>query len=143
MCFQSCRRLMRGRTTRGTGLVRPDVLLARDDEDDDRHRLVIAKQASFMVGGTVIQNPGDFDPNHPTAAGQTLHGNHAYVQFQIPPNARELPLVMWHGANQSGRPGNRLPKGETGIRRSSSAVASPCTSSISRGEVERAVGRRL
>jgi hypothetical protein len=100
----------------GTGLLRPDVLVARDDEDDDQHRLVIARQGSFMVGGTVIQNPGDFDPNHPTAAGQTLHGNHAYVQFQIPPNARELPLVMWHGSNQSGKTWEATPDGREGYQ---------------------------
>jgi hypothetical protein len=32
--------------------------------------------------------------------GDTFHGDHAYVQCQIPPGARELPLVMWHGGGQ-------------------------------------------
>jgi hypothetical protein len=69
----------------------------------DQHPVVIARQRSFMVGGSVITNPGTFDPNNPTPEGQTLHGDHAYVQFQIPPNRRDLPLVMWHGASQSSK----------------------------------------
>jgi hypothetical protein len=57
---------------------------------------------SFFVGGTVITAPGTFDPSKcgtscPTPDGQTLHVDHTYVQYRIPPNARKLPLVMWHG----------------------------------------------
>jgi pimeloyl-ACP methyl ester carboxylesterase len=59
--------------------------------------IMIAKMGSFFAGGTVITAPGTFDPFNPTAAGQTLHADHVYVQFHIPPNARKLPLVMWHG----------------------------------------------
>ena len=62
--------------------------------------LVIQEQGSFAVGGTVITNPGTFDPYKPTPEGQTFHGDHAYVFYQIPVNARKLPLVMWHGAGQ-------------------------------------------
>ena len=62
--------------------------------------LVIAEQGSFAVGGKVITNPGTFDSAKPTPDGQTLHGDHAYVSYQIPVNARELPLVLWHGAGQ-------------------------------------------
>ena len=46
-----------------------------------------------------------------------MHGDHAYVQYQIPLDARSLPLVMWHGGAQfsqdvgdhAGRP-RRLPE---------------------------------
>jgi pimeloyl-ACP methyl ester carboxylesterase len=62
--------------------------------------LVIQEQGSFAVGGTVITNPGTFDPYKPTPDGQTFHGEHAYAFYQIPVNARKLPLVMWHGAGQ-------------------------------------------
>ena len=41
--------------------------------------LVIEQQGSFAVGGTVITNPGTFDPYKPTPEGQTFHGDHAYV----------------------------------------------------------------
>ena len=63
--------------------------------------LVIQEQGSFAVGGTVIQNPGIFDPYKPASpAGQTFHGDHAYAFYQIPLGARKLPLVLWHGAGQ-------------------------------------------
>ena len=62
--------------------------------------LVIQEQGSFAVGGTVIANPGTFDSAKPTPAGQTFRGDHAYAFYQIPVNARRLPLVLWHGAGQ-------------------------------------------
>jgi len=62
--------------------------------------LIIEEQGSFAVGGTVITNPGTFDPYKPTPDGQTYHGDHAYAFYQIPVNARMLPLVLWHGAGQ-------------------------------------------
>lgn len=62
--------------------------------------LMIADQGSFAVGGSVITNPGTFDPIKPTPEGQTFHGDHAYVFYQIPENARKLPLVLWHGYGQ-------------------------------------------
>ncbi|MBS1790246.1 MAG: alpha/beta fold hydrolase [Acidobacteria bacterium] len=62
--------------------------------------LQIKEQGSFAVGGTVITNPGKFDPLRPTPDGQTLHGDHAYVFYQLPVKARRLPLVMWHGIGQ-------------------------------------------
>ena len=50
--------------------------------------LAIQQQGSFAVGGTVIQNPGIFDPYKPASpAGQTFRGDHAYAFFQIPVNA--------------------------------------------------------
>src|SRR5262249_3361846 len=82
----------------------------------NRHPLVIARQGSFMVGGTVITNPGTFDPNHPTPDGQTFHGDHAYVQFQIPPEPRDLPLVMWHGAGQFSKTWESTPDGRQGYQ---------------------------
>jgi hypothetical protein len=62
--------------------------------------LVIHEQGSFAVGGTVITKPGTFDPSKPSPDGQTFHGDHAYVFYQTPVNARKFPLVMWHGAGQ-------------------------------------------
>jgi hypothetical protein len=69
--------------------------------------LQIKEQGSFAVGGTVLTHPGKFDPYAPTPAGQTpppagqtFHGDHAYVFYQLPVKARQLPLVMWHGAGQ-------------------------------------------
>ena len=59
--------------------------------------LMIQEQGSFAIGGKVITNPGTFNPKQPTPDGQTLHGDHAYVFYQIPVNRRKLPLVFLHG----------------------------------------------
>jgi len=37
--------------------------------------LTIHQQGSFAVGGTVVTNPGTFDPYKPTPDGATLHGD--------------------------------------------------------------------
>lgn len=62
--------------------------------------LMIQAQGSFAVGGTVIQSPGTFDPANLDSGGQTLHGDHARVVYQVPVKAKKLPLVMWHGFGQ-------------------------------------------
>src|SRR5438046_7483160 len=67
--------------------------------------LMIQEQGSFAVGGSVTTAPGTFDPIKQGAfnpagtdpAGQTLHCDHAYVFYQVPVNARKLPIVFWHG----------------------------------------------
>jgi hypothetical protein len=78
--------------------------------------LVLAEQGSFMVGGTFVTNPGVFDPVNPTSVGQTIHGDHLYVQYQIPPNARNLPLVMWHGGGQFSKTWETTPDGRDGFQ---------------------------
>lgn len=78
-------------------------------ESTGNGQLIIKEQGSFATGGTVISNPGTFDPiKHGTfnpanqsSEGQTLHGDHAYVFYQIPLKPRKLPLVFWHGHGQS------------------------------------------
>jgi len=62
--------------------------------------MVITDQGSFAVGGSVITNPGTFDAIERTPEGQSFRGDHAYVFYQIPENARKLPLVFWHGIGQ-------------------------------------------
>jgi Alpha/beta hydrolase family len=78
--------------------------------------LIIQEQGSFAVGGTVITNPGTFDPSKPTPDGQTLHGDHAYVFYQVPANARKLPLVLWHGAGQFSKTWETTPDGREGYQ---------------------------
>jgi pimeloyl-ACP methyl ester carboxylesterase len=78
--------------------------------------LVIQEQGSFAVGGTVITNPGTFDPYKLTPEGQTLHGDHARVFFQVPVNARKLPLVLWHGAGQFSKTWETTPDGRDGYQ---------------------------
>jgi pimeloyl-ACP methyl ester carboxylesterase len=80
------------------------------------NQLIISKQGSFSVGGTVITNPGTFDAYNPTPAGQTFHGDHAYVFYQIPAQARKYPLVMWHGFGQFSKTWETTPDGREGFQ---------------------------
>jgi hypothetical protein len=57
--------------------------------------LVLKRMGSFMVGGTVVTTPGEFNPMNPTPAGQTLSGDHTYVQFEIPQDANRNGMLMW------------------------------------------------
>lgn len=87
-------------------------------------KLIIDEQGSFAVGGTVITNPGVFDPikdgafnpANQSSAGQTLHGDHAFVFYQIPAHARKLPLVFWHGHGQSMKSWQTTPDGREGFQ---------------------------
>jgi hypothetical protein len=62
---------------------------ARDANNNKPEPLMIQEQGSFAVGGSVITTPGTFDPIKQGAynpagadpAGQTLHGDHAYVFY--------------------------------------------------------------
>jgi hypothetical protein len=62
-----------------------------------RAPLVIQEQGSFAVGGTAVRSSGINDPARPGPEGQTLHGDHARVFYQVPANPSKLPLAWWHG----------------------------------------------
>lgn len=93
--------------------------------------LTIEKQGSFTVGGTVKTSEGAYNPRPDignnksndfmdaynasiTNGGQSLHGDHATVAYQIPSNAKQLPLVFLHGAGQSMRSWQTTPDGREG-----------------------------
>ena len=79
--------------------------------------LVIAEQGSFAAGGKVATAPGTFDPRKPMdPAGQTFHGDHAYAFYQIPVNARKLPIIMWHGAGQFSKTWETTADGREGFQ---------------------------
>ena len=78
--------------------------------------ITIKEQGSFAVGGSVIKNPGTFDAIERTPAGQTYHGDHAYVFYQIPKNNRRLPLVFWHGIGQFSKTWETTPDGRDGFQ---------------------------
>lgn len=94
------------------------------DSKPDNNVLMIQEHGSFTVGGSVIQEPGEFDPiGHGAfnpadkpSEGQTLHGDHAYVFYQVPANARELPLVFWHGFGQFSKTRQTTPDGREGFQ---------------------------
>jgi len=78
--------------------------------------MVIQEQGSFAVGGTVVTNPGIFDPVKMSPEGQTFRGDHAYVFYQIPEKARKLPLVLWHGFGQFSKTWETTPDGREGYQ---------------------------
>lgn len=78
--------------------------------------IAIQEQGSFAVGGTTISAPGTYDPYKPSTAGQTFHGDHAYVFYQVPVDARPLPLVLWHGAGQFSKTWETTPDGREGYQ---------------------------
>jgi hypothetical protein len=78
--------------------------------------LQIQEQGSFLVGGTMITNPGKFDPYRPTPDGQTYRGDHAYVFYQVPVKPRKYPLVMWHGIGQFSKTWETTPDGREGYQ---------------------------
>ncbi|MCB8902065.1 MULTISPECIES: alpha/beta fold hydrolase [unclassified Streptomyces] len=85
--------------------------------DDGFAPLTLTGQGSFAVGGTTRTTPGAFDPRRPTdPAGQTLHGDHARVFYQIPVDPRPLPLVLWHGYKQCGSGWGSTPDGREGFQ---------------------------
>lgn len=79
--------------------------------------MAIAAQGSFAVGGTVTTRGGSFDPRDPmNPAGQTLHGDHCRVTFQIPADPRPLPLLFWHGWWVDSSCWDTTPDGREGFR---------------------------
>lgn len=78
--------------------------------------IIIQEQGSFSVGGSVITNPGTFDPIKRTPDGQTFHGDHAYVFYQVPAKAKKLPLVFWHGIGQFSKTWETTPDGREGYQ---------------------------
>lgn len=78
--------------------------------------LIIEDQGSFAVGGSVVQAAGTIDRYAQDPAGQTLHGDHAYIAYQIPVGAKPLPLVFWHGIGQFSKTWETTPDGREGFQ---------------------------
>ena len=78
--------------------------------------LAIREQGSFLIGGTIKTAQGTYDTHQPLKPdGQALHGDHAYVSYQIPANARKNPIVFLHGAGQSAKTWESTPDGREGF----------------------------
>ena len=86
------------------------------EEQMSEEPIIISEQGSFAVGGTVLTNPGTFNAIERTPEGQTFHGDHAYIFYQIPVNARKLPLVFWHGIGQFSKTWETTPDGREGFQ---------------------------
>ena len=89
---------------------------AQQTAEEKQKPLMIQEQGSFAAGGKVITNPGTFNSKQPTPDGQTLHGDHAYVFYQIPVNQRKYPLVFLHGTGQFSKTWETTPDGREGFQ---------------------------
>ena len=89
---------------------------AMADDSTNVQPLIIQEQGSFAVSGTVSRTPGAYNNNAPTTEGQSLHGDHLYAFYQVPENPKALPIVMLHGAYQSGRSWETTPDGREGFQ---------------------------
>jgi pimeloyl-ACP methyl ester carboxylesterase len=79
--------------------------------------IIINQQGSFAVGGSIKKEPGVFYVNNALKPeGQTFHGDHAYVFYQIPDKAKKYPLVFLHGAGQSKQTWETTPDGRDGFQ---------------------------
>lgn len=78
--------------------------------------LTIQDQGSFAVGGIVLRHEGHYDPTQEGTAGQTLHGDHAWVTYQIPVEPRKLPVAFLHGNLQFSRTWQTTPDGREGFQ---------------------------
>lgn len=84
--------------------------------DHAQEPLHIVEQGSFAVGGAVIRTPGIYDPKSPGGEGMTLHGDHAHVFYQIPAQARKLPITFVHGHLQFSKTWETTPDGREGFQ---------------------------
>ncbi len=80
--------------------------------------LMIKEQGTFSAGGNIITSKGVFDPLKPwneIQGGQTRHGDHADVFYQIPVNSNHYPMVFLHGYGQSKRTWQTTADGREGF----------------------------
>src|SRR5690606_33801065 len=64
----------------------------------------LAAQGSFYFGFDHITTPGEFDVSDLRSnSGEIFPIHQGYVRFQIPVRPRKYPLVMVHGAGQTGK----------------------------------------
>lgn len=79
--------------------------------------VTIIDQGSFMVGGKTMTAPGTYVDNEPiNFAGETLHGDAAYVAYQVPKKHKHNGIVFLHGYGQSGKSWETTPDGRDGFQ---------------------------
>lgn len=80
--------------------------------------LIIKEQGAFSAGGTVVKSEGTFDALKPwnvQQGGQTRHGDHADVFYQLPANSKHHSMVFLHGYGQSRRSWQTTADGREGF----------------------------
>ncbi len=94
------------------------VVLLHPAFGQKKNPLTIAEQGAFSAGGNVITSEGTFDPLkpwHEPQGGQTRHGDHADVFYQIPVKAKKYPMFFLHGYGQSKRSWQTTADGREGF----------------------------
>ena len=76
----------------------------------DPSPLIIARQGSYAVGGSVKS------VDDPEYGELTLHGDHAFIRYQVPVDARPLPLTFLHGTMQFSKTWETTPDGREGFQ---------------------------
>ena len=106
------------RKGRGSALVALLAALALAGPSMAMHPVLLADQGSFFAGGTVRTAEGAYRGNEAPCdlAGETLHGDHAYVFWQRPADVHGPALVFLHGAGQSGKTWETTPDGRDGFQ---------------------------
>lgn len=82
------------------------ALASAQDTLSKTEPLVVARQGSFAVGGTVTTNQ----------QGLKRHADHGYVFFQQPLHPHRLPVVFLHGIYQSTSTWESTPDGREGFQ---------------------------
>ena len=81
--------------------------------------LTIARQGSLFLAGAKVSVPGAFDPNAMPMGGldgDSYWAHQVYVHYQVPERQRGLPIVMLHGAGQTGATWESTPDGREGFQ---------------------------
>lgn len=79
--------------------------------------IVLETQGSFAIGGTAVKHDGTYlDQHFLEPQGQKAYGDHAYVFYQIPAQAKKYPIVFQHGGAQSKRTWETTPDGREGFQ---------------------------
>lgn len=85
---------------------------------NQQNMITLKEQGAFSAGGTVVKSDGSFDALKPwnvPQGGQTRHGDHADVFYQIPLNAKHNVMVFLHGYGQSKRSWQTTADGREGF----------------------------
>lgn len=79
--------------------------------------MVIKEQGYFSAGGKIEKNIGEYsiENAYKTRLGQTVHGDHASVFYQIPEKSLKNSIVFVHGNGQSSRCWGTAPDGREGF----------------------------
>lgn len=99
--------------TLAAGLLMP---FSSEAAPQQQKSIMLQEQGSFAIGGGSVTHEGTFSmTDFLSPNGQTAYGDHAYVFYQTPVNAKKYPMVFQHGGAQSKRTWETTPDGREGF----------------------------